>query len=72
VIFFDRSPLAMAIADLVDVADLRRQVAGHEVDVVGQVLPGAGDTGHLRLPAQLSFRADFARHPRHFRGNALS
>ena len=31
-----------------DVADLRGQVAGHEVDAVGQVLPGAGDARHLR------------------------
>ena len=34
--------------DLGDVADLVGQVAGHEVDVVGQVLPGAGDAGDLR------------------------
>ena len=29
---------------------------------VGEVLPDAGDTFNLRLAAQLSFRADFARH----------
>ena len=50
-----------------DVAHLRRQVAGHRVDVVGQVLPGAGDIGHHRLAAQPAFGADLARHPRHFR-----
>ena len=38
-----------------------------EVDVVGQVLPRAGDAGHLRLAAELAFGADFARHARHFR-----
>ena len=53
--------------DLVDVAHLRGEVARHEVDVVGQVLPGAGHAGHLRLTAQLPFRADLARHARHFR-----
>ena len=49
-----------------DVADLGRQVRGHEVDVVGQVLPGAGHAGHLRLAAQLAFGADFAGHAGHF------
>ena len=56
--------------DVGDVADLRGQVAGHEVDVVGQVLPGAGDAGHLRLAAELAFGADLARDARHFRGEA--
>ena len=41
--------------------------AGHEVHVVGQVLPRAGDAGHLRLSAELSFGADLARDARHFR-----
>ena len=57
--------------DVGDVAHLRRQVAGHEVDAVGQVLPGAGDAGHLRLAAELAFGADFARHARHFRSKAV-
>src|SRR5438876_595410 len=50
-----------------DVADLRRQIAGHRVDAVGQILPGAGDAGHLGLAAELAVGADFARHARHFR-----
>src|SRR5205807_1968644 len=37
-------------------------------DAVGQVLPRAADALHYRLPAKLSFRADFAGHARHFRG----
>ena len=37
-----------------------------QVDVVGEVLPRAGDAGHLRLTAELSFRADFARDARDF------
>ena len=54
-----------------DVADLRGQVRGHEVDVVGQILPGAGDVRHLRLAAELAFGADLARHARHFRGEGV-
>src|SRR5262249_51590672 len=50
-----------------DVPDLRGEVAGHLVDVVGEVLPGAGDAGHERLTAEPAFRADFARDARDFR-----
>src|SRR5439155_10910423 len=46
--------------DLGDVAHLRGEIRGHEVDVVGQVLPGAGDAGHLRLAAELALGADLA------------
>src|SRR5262249_11281238 len=53
--------------DLDDVAKLRGQVGGHEVDAVGQVLPGAGDPAHVGLTAELPFRADLARHARDFR-----
>ena len=51
-----------------DVADLAGEVAGHEVHVVGEVLPRAGDAGHVGLAAELAFGADFARHARHFGG----
>ena len=54
-----------------DVAHLAGQVAGHEVHVVGEVLPRAADAGHLRLAAQFSFRADFARDARHFAGERV-
>src|SRR6185312_998102 len=57
--------------DVGDVADLSRQVRRHEVDVVGQVLPGAGDAGHLRLSAELAFGADLARHARHLGGERV-
>ena len=50
-----------------DVADLSRQVRGHEVDVVGEVLPRARHAGHLRLAAQLAFGAHFAGHAGDFR-----
>src|SRR5262249_24933065 len=57
--------------DLGDVADLRGQVRRHEVDVVGQVLPGAGDAGHLRLASELAFGPDLACHTSHFRGEGV-
>ena len=50
-----------------DVADLAGEVGGHGVDVVGEILPGAGHAGHRRLAAELALGADFARHARHFR-----
>ena len=49
----------------------RGQVAGHRVDVVGQVLPGAGDARHVGLAAELAFGADLARHARHLAGEAV-
>src|SRR5207302_10574468 len=54
-----------------DVANLGGQVAGHEVDAVGQILPGPGDAGHLRLPAEPAFGADLARDARHFAGEGV-
>ena len=54
-----------------DVAHLAGQVLGHRVDVVGQILPGAGDAAHLRLAAELAFGADLARDARHFRGEGV-
>ncbi|ABS26438.1 hypothetical protein Anae109_2236 [Anaeromyxobacter sp. Fw109-5] len=51
--------------DLHDAAHLRGQVRGHEVHVVGEVLPRAGDARHPRLRAQLALHADLARHRRH-------
>ena len=44
---------------------------GHRVHVVGQILPRAGHAAHLRLAAELAFGADFARHARHFGGEAV-
>jgi len=51
-----------------NVPDLRRQIAGHRVDGVRQILPHAADALHHRLAAQLALGADFARHARHFAG----
>src|SRR5205085_1044561 len=52
--------------DFGDVPHLTGQVGGHEVHVVGQLLPGAGDALYPCLAAQLPLRADFARHAGHF------
>ena len=54
-----------------DVTDLAGQIGSHRVDGVGQVLPGAGDTAHHGLTAELAFGADFARHAGHFAGEGI-
>ena len=51
--------------DFGDVSNLRRQIAGHRVDAVSQVLPCPGDAQHLRLTAEPAFGANFARNARH-------
>src|SRR5262249_15667940 len=48
-----------------DVANLTGQVRGHEVHVLRQVLPCAGDTGNIRLSAQLPLGAHLTRHASH-------
>ncbi len=54
--------------DVGDAAHLVRQVGGHHVHVVGQVLPGARDARHVGLTAETPFGAHFAGHAGHFRG----
>src|SRR5207237_562197 len=54
--------------DVGDVAYLRREIAGHRVDGISQVLPRALQTSDLRLSAESSFDADFARDTRDFGG----
>ena len=51
-----------------DVADLCRQVRRQQVDVVGEVLPGAADAGHHGLAAEPSFGTDLAGDARHLGG----
>src|SRR5262249_28268256 len=51
-----------------NVADLRGEIRGEQVDVVGEVLPGAGNARHVGLAAETAFGADLARHARHFAG----
>ncbi len=50
--------------NLGDVSDLARQVARHQVDVVGQVLPHASHAAHVCLAAELALGAHLARHTR--------
>ena len=52
--------------DARDAANLFGEVPGHEVDGVGEVLPGAGDAGDPGLTAELPFGADLARDTRDF------
>ena len=54
-----------------DAAHLLGEVGGHHVHVVGKILPGSGDARHLRLSAEFSFGADFARHARYFGGECI-
>ena len=46
--------------DLGDVAHLGGQVGGHQVDVLGEVLPGAGDVVDVGLAAEPALGADLA------------
>ncbi len=68
VILCERSPFATAVVTSAMFRTWRREVAGHGVHRVGEVLPRARHTLHLGLAAQLAFGAHLARHPRHFRG----
>src|SRR5206468_853688 len=57
--------------DLGNVANLRRQVGGQLVDVVGEILPGAGRTQDIRLSAQAALGADLASDARDFGGEGV-
>ena len=70
VIFFDKSPRATAVVTSAMLRTWPVRFVGHQVDVVGEVLPGAGDAAHLRLAAELAFGADLAGHAGHFGGEA--
>ena len=71
VILLERSPRAIAVATSAMLPHLAGEVGRHRVDGVGEVLPRAGDAGHHGLSAELALGADFARHARHFRGEAV-
>ena len=66
VIFFERSPLATAVVTSAMLRTWPVRFVGHQVHVVGQVLPRAGDAADLRLAAELALGADLARHAGHF------
>src|SRR6202011_5603469 len=57
--------------DLGDVAHLGGQVAGHRVDVVGQVSPGPGGARNVGLATQPAFGADLAGHAGDLRGEGV-
>src|SRR5262249_59434382 len=48
--------------DVGDVSDLSGEVRGHRVDVVGEILPGAGHSRYERLTTELALGADLACH----------
>ena len=54
--------------DIGDISHLAGQIARHQIDVIGQIFPGASHAAYIGLTAQLAFGADFPRHPRYFRG----
>ena len=51
-----------------DVSHLAGQVAGHEINRIGQVLPRAGDAFHACLATKNSLGTHFARHTCYLRG----
>src|SRR5439155_1149753 len=72
--FFELQDFATDVdgdGDVGDVANLGRQITGHGVDAVRQVLPGAGDPGHGGLAAELAFGADFAGDAGDFGGERI-
>ena len=50
-----------------DTAHLIGQVTGHKIHAVGEVFPRSANAFDDGLSTQFSFRADLARHTRHFR-----
>src|SRR5271166_5203122 len=54
-----------------DVSDLSGEVGGHEIDIVGQILPCACDPRHVGLAAELAVGSDLAGDPGHFGGEGV-
>ena len=71
VIFFERSPLAMAVVTSAMLRTWPVRLPAMQVDVVGQVLPGAGDALDLGLAAELALGADLAGDAGDFGGEAV-
>ena len=70
VILRDRSPRATAVVTSAMLRTCAVRLPAIEVDAVGQILPGAGDAGHVGLAAELALGADLARDARHLAGEA--
>ena len=71
VIFFERSPLAMAVVTSAMLRTWPVRLPAMQVDAVGQVLPGAGDALDLGLAAELALGADLAGDAGDFGGEAV-
>ena len=67
---FERSPFATAVTTFAMPRTCVVRFDGHAVDVVGEVLPRAGDAGHERLTTELAFGTDLARDARDLGGEA--
>src|SRR5207247_376673 len=57
--------------DLGDVAHLTREVAGHRVDIVGEIFPGPGGTQDVSLAAEATLGTHLARHATDFGGEGV-
>src|SRR5206468_918517 len=57
--------------DIGDATDLGGQIAGHEVDVIGQDRKDAAHVAHLGLTAERAFGADLAGDASDFGGEAV-
>src|SRR5688500_14730011 len=68
--FLRQVPVGHGNGDIGDISYLRRQVAGHDVDVLSKIFPNTADISNLSLAAQLTFGADLTRHPSSFGGKA--
>ena len=67
VIFFDKSPLAMAVDTSAMLRTWPVRLLAIELTESVRSFHVPADAGHLRLAAQFAVGADFARHARHFR-----
>ena len=67
VIFLERSPRATAVVTSAMLRTWPVRFAAIEFTLSVRSFHTPADALHLRLPAELSFRSHFLRHPRHFR-----
>ena len=71
VIFFDRSPLATAVVTSAMLRTWPVRLPAIEFTLSVRSFHVPATPLHLRLAAELAFRAHFARHARHFRGERV-
>ena len=71
VILRERSPRATAVVTSAILRTWAVRLPAIEFTRVGQILPGAGDAGHVGLAAKSAFGADLARDARHFTGEPV-